>query len=263
MYLEDEFDNFCGRKCKKAREEKASEEGRLRDIAKYTNSTYAIIPEFYGSLNYLASSLSKYSEKQIANFRVELNKLYSKMGSNSFRGNTPNADVYKTRLEGKKIKTFIDERTPIFRSYEDKLKSEKERVTEKEATRKQLFTDIAVNYDWAVNPINSTILSKISDVELEDSLIALEEYILYESDSNILSTFQSRINKIIAEQKTRVNDEQDEAIYKDESVSNSDEVDLSLNEPKSTLQNTLLKNKYYIGGALVFAIVGIIVIRKI
>ena len=265
MYLEDEFDNFlCGKKCKADRKKKASEEGRQRDIAKYTKSTYAIIPEFYNGITSFASSLGDYSEKEIASFRVELNKLWSKAGNDKFRGGTPTTDTH-SKVSGYTIKAFINERTPIFLAHEQKLKAEKDRVSEREATRKELFTKLAVAHPWAVRPLNSSILSKLGDTEIEDSLMVLEEYLLFESNPSNIKTYESRVDDIIKEQKTRVLDlKEEEQDEEEEIINNSDNnSDNDSDEKVSDLKGSLMKYKWYIGGALLVSVVGLIVIKKL
>ena len=254
-----DFDELCGRSCRRDREKKASEEGRQRDIAKYTKSTYAIIPEFYNGITSFASSLGNYSEKEIASFRVELNKLWGKAGNDRFRGGTPTTDTH-SKVSGYTIKGFINERTPIFIAHEEKLKAEKDRVSEREATRKELFTKLAVAHPWAVRPLDSSTLSKLGDTEIEDSLMVLEEYILFESNPSNIKIYESRVDALIREQKTRGFNLEDETNESDnESVPTIEPI----NEEVSDLKGSLMKYKWYIGGALLVSVVGLIVIKKL
>lgn len=259
----DELFGICGRSCKRDREKKASEQGRQRDIAKYTKSTYAIIPEFYNGITSFASSLGNYSANEIASFRVELNKLWSKAENDKFRGGTPTSSTH-SKVSGYTIKGFINERTPIFRAHEEKLKAEKDRVSEREATRKELFTKLAVAHPWAVRPVNSSILSKLGDTEIEDSLMVLEEYILFESNPSNIKIYESRVDALIREQKTRGFNLEDET---NESDNESDNESVStiepINEEGSDLKGSLMKYKWYIGGALLVSVVGLIVIKKL
>lgn len=245
-----DFDNaYCGARCEA---EKKLKEFTTKRVNETFNAVYDIMPDYFSSVNNFASKINNYSLEDVTKVLAKLQFLYQQGVVLKF----PNASPPIAR--GKEIKIFIKERSPIFNAYKQRLEDEKERLSQKEVTRKELFNKLVIQQPFVVKTFNQDLLNGLNDGQIEDSLLLLDEYILFESNPNLAKVYQEKIDKLVSEQNSRSVVVREEEEEEDES-DGSDSSDGS----ESGIKGALNKYKWYIGGALLVGIVGIIVIRKI
>tara|TARA_R110001592_G_scaffold350599_1_gene646868 strand:- start:5136 stop:5933 length:798 start_codon:yes stop_codon:yes gene_type:complete len=255
-----DFDNaYCGSRC---RAEKKLKEVATKRVNETIISVDEIMPDYFSSVNNFALKINNYSLEDVTKVLAKLQFLWNQRVVLKF----PNASPPIAR--GKEIKIFIKERSPIFNAYKQRLEDEKERLSQKEVTRKELFNKLVIQQPFVVKTFNQDLLNGLNDGQIEDSLLLLDEYILFESNSDLAKIYQDKIDKLVFEQNSRnvvVREEEQEQEEQEEEqeIFEPDTNSSVNNNGSSEIKNSLMKYKYYIGGALLIGIIGIVVIKKL
>lgn len=270
LYLEtdDDFENaicvpYWGKRCRdkraeaKRQEEAKKEQDRINKIGGLTRAIK--FDPYFESITSFASAINnpKYSLTDLKNLRargLQLYNFYYLKDSDKFGTQSP------ASARGQNIKKFVKARQDILNIRIKKIEEEKKLESEREANRKKLFGELFSKHGWITRALNSSVLTKLTDFQIEEALNDAEEYLLFEKDSGVIKEYEGKIQSLIAEQQKRLNPiiEEEEQIEKEE----SNGADTS-SEGGSAVKNALMKYKWYIGGALVLGVVGIVVIRKI
>lgn len=268
LYLEnDEFDEFVKLPCltKKCREKRKQIEDNLRNIAitSRANVLKSMLPEYFDSVYTFSNKLTNKSVAFLTQLKLEGIRLFNTANStDKFSPNAPSTS------KNKNVRVFAKDREKLIDSQIARLVSAEKLKNEREANRKRLYNDLFANHFWITKPLTESSLSKITDTQIEDALLVAEEYLMYENDSTTLNVYEKKVQTLIKEQQKRIDELEEENTDETDSSDGSDSSDSSDSSvgsdgSESGIKGALMKYKWYIGGALVLGVVGIIVIRKI
>lgn len=273
-------------KQKQYAKEDAIRQARKNSITKLTKQINSYFPKFFDNVTNLATTVnSDLNDKTfLGNLNFRVGALY-KFATEKDR--FPNTSEIPSIARLKLVRAFINDRKGILNNRIAELDAEKKLADEKEANRIRTFNDLNSNHSWITSNLTPSYLDKITDFQIEDALQKVEEYLFFESNKNTIATYEGKIRSLKDEQKRRLEVDETPSYSQGSTSTNTSSTPskgsltqgLSDNASKSvltgsnqgssttvdtgSLKEQLMKYKYYIGGALVLGVVGIIVIRKI
>jgi hypothetical protein len=262
LYLEnDEFDEFVKLPCltKRCKDRRKEREENLRKtaITSRVNVLKSKLPEYFDSVNAFSNKITDKSVAFLTQLKLEGTRLFNTANStDKFSSKAPSTS------KNKNVRVFVKDRERLINSQIARLVSADQLKNEREANRKRLFNDLFANHFWITKSLTPSNLYKITDTQIEEALLVAEEYLMYENDSATVKIYENKVQTLIKEQQSRLSELEEEEEEEEDETDGSNGSDGS-DGSDGGIKDALNKYKWYIGGALVLGVVGIIVIRKI
>lgn len=274
-----DFLNYCGKKCQAENSAKAKIARQGVAVKLILRSDELINNKyFWQSLDAFAEHLVNKSGKgDISGAKLDIEELKKRAISLLFEGALldPTTKVLSFPDESKfgvarkqNLFTYIKDRVDLMDTRIEELKNIQLAKDERVQNKVQTFKNLYNSYSWAT--LSSGFQNKLktlTDEKLEDVLLLMEDYLAYETNTTLIKEYEDKVGVLIKEQNERAEFLEEESMDYDTSDDLTDGSDGSdgsggsngEEEEKSFLQ----EYKWYIGGALLLGIVGVIVIRKI
>lgn len=244
----------------KAREYAKSREGKIKNfITKIKKITGAFFesPQSLATVLVLGAGAIKFSLKKTIELRDEVTE-FRKYAKSSEKFHWSEGFSYK----GKLIEPYLDERLLVINNIITKkeetqyIDEEREKILDEiDEKIKKIFKNSLINAD-----LNKYTLAYYSEKEIEDAIELGNEYVSYEANSDISDKYNKKISYL---EKYLANIDEIRASSNNNSNDDNDDDDSEDNgNDKSELIKFFKKYKYYIGGSVVLAVVGIVLIKK-
>ena len=222
------------------------------------------LPQYFDSVYTFTKRLAQKRKDLSISFLTQLRLEGTRLYNTAEPSSTFKSSIGSVR-SGTNIRKYVKDRELLIDAQINRLVEEKRLKEEREEKRKSLYSDLFTNHFWITRSLSSGNLDKITDLQIEDALLVAEEYILYETNETTRDLYENKIDILIKEQQKRIDELEEENTDETDSSDSSDSSDgtESTEVSEDGIKGTLNKYKWYIGGALVLGVVGIIVIRKI
>ena len=283
-----DFLNYCGKKCQAEKDltKKIVRQGIAIKLIlrsdELINNKY-----FWQPLSTFAEHLVNKSAKgDISGAKLDIEELKKRAVTLLFEGAILDPttkelsfpDESKFGLARKQnLFTYIKDRVDLMDTRIEELKNIQLAKDERVQNKAQTFKNLYSSYSWAT--LSSGFQNKLktlTDEKLEDVLLLMEDYLAYETDTTLIKEYEDKVGVLIKEQNERAEFLEEESMDYDTSDDLTDGSDGndgndgsdgsegsggSNGEEEET--SFLQEYKWYIGGALLLGIVGVIVVRKI